>query len=188
MSQSAPVKCRACRGLAEQGAELGSGAEPGEAASTASGARGTPSPESSTLGSRSAGRACQELPQLCPSSAGCPEPGHVLHAPTFSPLAQVPRHSARAGQERPECAKVRGRNDPTLPHPRLESRNNSKTGERQSSKQNNTAPAHGSQPALGLGEKELTAGAEQGWVSWSLRQQRLLCCTAWLGLLSSQLT
>lgn len=133
-------------------------------------------------------RPCQELPQLCPSSAGCPEPSHVLHAPTFSPLAQVSRHSAKVGQERPECAKVRGRNDPTLPHPRLESRNNSKTGERQSSRQNNTVPAHGSQPAVGLGEKELTAGAEQGWVSWSLRQQRLLCCTTWLGLLSSQLT
>lgn len=106
----------------------------------------------------------------------------------LSPLLPGCQDSAKAGQERPECAKVRGRNDPTLPHPRLESRNNSKTGERQSSKQHNTAPAHGSQPALGLREKELTAGTEQGRVSWSRHQQRLLCCTAWLGLLSSQLT
>lgn len=72
--------------------------------------------------------------------------------------------------------------------PELESRNNSKTRKRQSSKHRSAAPARGPQPALGLGEKEHTAGAEQGWVSWSLHQQRLLCCAVWLGLLSSQLT
>lgn len=140
------------------------------------------------LGSRLAGRPCQSSHSfvlLLPAAQGMAT--SCTH-PLFSPLAQVPRHSAKAGQERPECAKVSGRNDPTLPHPILESRNNSKTGERQSSKQHNTAPARGSQPALGLGEKELTAGAEQGWVSWSLCQQRLLCCTTWLGLLRSQLT
>lgn len=31
------------------------------------------------------------------------------HPPTFSPLAQVPRHSAKAGQERPECCKGEGK-------------------------------------------------------------------------------
>lgn len=188
MSQSAPVKSRACRGLAEQGAELGSGAEPGKAASTASGARGTPSPESSRVWApaqqgdlaRSSCNFALLLPAARSPATSCTHP--------LSPLLPRCQDSAKVGQERPECAKVRGRNDPTLPHPRLESRNNSKTGERQSSRQNNTVPAHGSQPALGLGEKELTAGAEQGWVSWSLRQQRLLCCTTWLGLLSSQLT
>lgn len=154
-----------------------------------SGARGTPSSESWRVSAPAQhGHLARNSRNFALLLGGCPEPGHVLHDPTFSPLAQVPRHSAKAGQERPECAKVRGRNDPILPRPGLESRNNSKSGERQSSEQHNTAPARGSQPALGLGEKELTAGAEQGRVSWSLRQQRLLCCTAWLGLLSSQLT
>lgn len=183
-----PVKSRACRGLAEQGAQLGRGAEPGAAASTASGARVHPA-----LSHRASGLSLSRetflgapatLPFFCRLPGARPRPPRT----TFSPLAQVLRHSAKAGQERPECAKVRGRNDPTLPLPRLESRNNIKTGERQSSEQHNTAPAHGSQPALGLGEKQLTAGAEQGRVSWSLCQQRLLCCTTWLGLLSSQLT
>lgn len=126
------------------------------------------------------------LPFFCCLPGAWPRPART-HPP--SPLLPRCQDTApRQDRRDRSAAKVRGRNDPTLPHPRLESRNNSKTGERQSSKQHNTAPAHGSRPALGLGEKELTAGAEQGRVSWSLRQQRLPCCTTWLGLLSSQLT
>lgn len=62
--------------------------------------------------------ALPRAPTTLPPSAGCPEPGHVLHALTFSPLAQVPTDSVKAGQRRPEPAKMRGRGDPTLPHPR----------------------------------------------------------------------
>lgn len=106
-----------------------------------------------------------ELPQLCPPSASCPGHGHVLHAPTFLPSCPGAKTQCKGRTGETRVCKGEGKNDPTLPHPILESRNNSKTGERQSSKQHNTAPARGSQPALGLGEKELTAGAEQGWVS-----------------------
>lgn len=159
-----------------------------QAASTASGARGTPSSESRSLWAPAQqgglARAPATLSFFCQLPGAWPRPART-HCVPSCPGAKT-QCKGRAGETR--VCKGEGRNDPTLPHPRLESRNNSKTGERQSSKQHSTAPARGSQPAWGLGEKELTAGAEQGWVSWSLRQQRLLCCTTWLGLLRSQLT
>lgn len=48
--------------------------------------------------------------------------------------------------------------------PQLESRKNSETGKRQSSKHGSAAPARGPRPVWGLGEKEHAAGTEQGWV------------------------
>lgn len=107
MCQSGPVKPRACHGLAEQGARLGSGAEPGRLRAQRAVPVVHPALSHGASGLLLSREALPELPQLCPSSASCPERGHVLHAPTVSPLAQVPRHSAKAGQERPECAKVR---------------------------------------------------------------------------------